>query len=326
MVERGSPGKWRGLLVLGLLAGCPAGLPESEKPQSGVQGANALDYSIRGRIDWGRAPRSGQVLVSDMAKGASVNLIDAGTGNTKCATIATPAGEFVLSNCGLPEPGLVYILEAQKGLGGQGLGADSVRLRTFIRHDGGQWRGMHASGGITISPSTTALAIMQSGYSKTGKTDGTEIAGTYIGIIQATGTPYDTVGAPIDTPTYRTVTDMVRQALDNDSDAVHAVTYSGSAFSITLGNLPSVTEVKPATTFAGNTITIIGRNLANPTAVTIGGKPCAIQSSTPTSVVVSLPFDATTGPLVVSFGTGTPTPPVTYPVEPPLSGRYKPAN
>lgn len=318
MVERGSFRFLAGQLVILTVAGCSVPATNLEGgPGPGQMPAS--DHAIRGRVEWPSAPaRNTQVLIGDLANGASVNLIDAQTGFTKCATIASPEGTFVLEKCGVPDP-RPYILEAQKGLGDQKLGFDSARLRAFIKFEGGQWRGMHASqSGIVISPSTAALVLMQQGLALAPE--------DFIGSIVSSGTPYDTISAVVDTPTYQAVTDMVRQALANDSDPVQAVSYSGTAFSITLGTVPAVAEIKPASAFGGNKITLVGRNLANPSSVTIGGKTCPIDSSTPTSIVATLPHDAATGPLVVNFPSGPSTIAITYTVESPLSGRYKPEN
>lgn len=97
----------------------------------------------------------------DVAAGATVSLIDPATGFTLAAVVTDGAGHFLFDRLDLVPGDEVYILEAVKGLkdsaGFNAPGSAAARVRTFIRHVGGEWQGI-TRGRLTISTATTAIA------------------------------------------------------------------------------------------------------------------------------------------------------------------------
>ncbi len=104
-------------------------------------------------------------LLSDVANGATVSLIDPTTGNTIASTVTTPAGAFVLtfSSSFSPQPSVPYYLEAVKGLAQNAVGNSAVRLRTLIEWTGTAWISL-TSGTLEISLSTTAISALANHY------------------------------------------------------------------------------------------------------------------------------------------------------------------
>ncbi len=81
--------------------------------------------------------------------------------------------------------------------------------------------------------------------------------------------------------------------------------------------IPAVTDVTPSTGKPGDQVTITGENLDTAWAVSFNGAPSAFSIGGATSVIATVPQEATSGPISVSTAGGTATGPSDFTVEPP---------
>jgi hypothetical protein len=70
---------------------------------------------------------------------------------------------------------------------------------------------------------------------------------------------------------------------------------------------PTITSLSPSSGAPGTSVTIAGTNLGNATAVTFNGVSAPIASKSDTSLTVTVPDGATSGPVSVATPTGTAT-------------------
>ena len=83
---------------------------------------------------------------------------------------------------------------------------------------------------------------------------------------------------------------------------------------------PTLTSFTPASGTQGTAVTLKGKNLLDTTAVSFGGVPASITSTTATSVVATVPAGASTGTIAVTTGGGTATSATAFKVVPTLDG------
>lgn len=257
----------------------------------------------------GRTSLSGQVRFraqatsAEIAKGATVSLIDTSDGRSVASTVTKADGTFSLSIANWsPQADTPYALEAVRGLPSGGapnrVGAAAARLRTLIRFNSG-WASL-TTGAIDINPTTTALCILQSlkGLSKTqqlammGKANGTSFTGT----VGATG---------ISGAEFTSVLGLVNAALQVDQDPMRAIARdvnNGSYVRLERG--PMVTDISVANGYRGDTVVLYGSGF-DP-AVNIvrfnGVAASASVNATGTQLTVTIPVTALKGALTVQVG------------------------
>lgn len=330
---RGGRRLWCGVGGLLLLQGC-SGLV---LPFGAVAGGSLVSQAmavppIRGVVDFGdRAGRKLAAVMADVARGATVSLLDGNSFITLSTARTTAAGEFEIKFTGafVPQQDVTYVLEGIKGLQENRPGNDAVRVRTFIKFNGGNWSAT-TQGGITINPSSTALCVMQGHYNISGVTGPEAFAQNYIGLIKATSSNPsvpDTLAdgqTLINAATYAQVAGFVWESIQNDQDPVSVITYSKTTglFAGPILDKPGIADVYPTSASTGTEITIYGVNFTGVQEVTFNGAPALPKSgSTPTKLLVDVPPDATTGPLVVRTAKGSSTG-FNFSVVPGFPGRF----
>lgn len=273
--------------------------------------------TLGGTLTFGDRPGAYGLLatIDEVAKAATVSLIDAATNTTIATTVTTPAGQFALDIKGFTfTTGRVYILEAVKGLNSNKAGADAVRLRTFIKFNGPSTNWTSITGeGVSISPRTTALAIIASHRGL--------VPANFIGSL-ATGT-FNPAGTGTTQEELDTVEALVRQVLEANLDPLYMITWNGSAFALreATNNEPQpdpepvkILMVTPDPAATGAQMTIGGVGVGQDgfiTQVTLGAIPAQVVGFTATTVTVIVPTGARSGPLTVTNSLGTATTTVT---------------
>lgn len=316
-----------------LLAGCSLPLPGL----FGVHGELADSPSVRtippivGRVDFGDG-RHTQASMSDIAKAATVSLIDTATNETRATTLTDASGRFILSfpNGFLPRPNFVYALEGIKGLGNNIPGKPAARVRTLSRFTG-SWETITA-GTVTITPSTTALAIMGALFQGAGKPGAASDPAQYLNLISQTsgqvGVP-DTL-APgqtvVSQATYEEVYGYVSTAVGLNVDPVAAVQYASAADDFTPlnldPNLPSITGVFPPAAVRGAEVTMFGTNLDS-AEVYVAGYKAEVKQASKTSLKFLVPDQAVSGDLqAIALGGDSNT--VAFTVFPDPGGYFEP--
>lgn len=313
----GSLGKGMPVLVLGahVLAACS--LPAATGFPAGADPAGKLLPALSGLVDFGRADRQSAAAMSDVARAATVSLIDTSSTRTVATSVTDDAGVFTLSFSPgfVPAQGRVYALEGVKGLAENRPGSDAVRVRTLVRFDGGTWSTITA-GRVAISPSTTALAVMQASYQAGNKAGPRALAAEYIDLIAGQGAP----GSPdplragqgvVDASTYTRVFDYVREALGDNQDPVAAISYKSDADSFLMqsSTRPVITGLSLDSGPAGTQVTLYGNKFDDANkdrnVVSFNGAAASVLAATKTDLTVVVPQDATSGPVTVTTDTGT---------------------
>lgn len=271
---------------------------------------------IRGVVDFGQgADRQVAAGMGDVARGATVSLIDANSYNTLSTSKTSSEGKFELQFSGgfIPKQDAVYILEGVKGLQENRPGNNAARVRTFMQFTAGGWLAI-TQGGVTINTSTTALTVMQGHYSISGFQGPEAFPLNYIGLIAQTSssaTSPDTlkVGQTlVNGATFVQVQGFVWESIDNDRDPLAVITFSKTTGQFTgpVLDKPSIADVFPTSASTGTEIAIYGVNFTSVQEVTFNGAPTTPKAgSTPTKILVDVPADATSGDLVVRTAKGS---------------------
>lgn len=297
--------------MLGLCVMSCQAVPPTPAPMSVTTAAPAL----QGRIL--PAERTVSALITDIANGATVSLIDGTTGTTVSTTVSTAQGAFslYLADGFTPVAGRPYHLEAIKGLAAGGTanraGASVARLRTILFYQGGNWvsLGSAAPGAaITIGWASTAVALIAS-LRGLSQIDQASLAGK----IHANGQTFDPTGTTVSLAEFTTVYGLVEQALANDQDPFEVVSYDATAatpYGRNPGALVLHGSFNPATVPALGTVTFLGQNLPAPrpdVSVTIGGLP--VQSwqvnANRTQLTATLASGAYSGLFQITQGSST---------------------
>lgn len=145
------------LLIALALTACQVAAPPVAKPSA------PMESEARRELFQGSVVAAGgyqaQAIASDLAGGATVSLIDLGTGQVKGTGISDPAGTFTVTALSTFTPTLntLYVLEAAKATGAAGKG--SFSLRTIVSLSPTGWTSISGST-VTISTATTAVALL----------------------------------------------------------------------------------------------------------------------------------------------------------------------
>lgn len=281
--------------------------------------------ALTGTVDFGA--RKVQAAMADVARAATVSLIDTASNTTIATTVTNAAGQFALAFGSKFKPGnAVYYLEASKGLSDNLAGHDAARLRTLARYDAG-WVTITNSMpnvGIRLNLSTTALSVLASlegtaSVSPAGLL-GTLTSGVDASISPSTPDTFAWTGTGITNAEFHRVYGLVDQLLANDFDPVAGVVKVADDYEVaeelSLGTPPEVLTIMPASGSIGTTVTLVGTDFdpaSGGSTVTFNGTSAAVLSATTTELVVRVPSGATTGPVLVLTPAGA-SDPVTFTV------------
>ena len=337
--------RWYGshLAVVLLTMGCVQVSSPANRPESGT---------IEGQVLWpGQTSRRIQATYGDVASAATVSLMEItiqGSGATATAvsttvatTVTNASGGFSLNIPGFkPKDTATYIFEAVKGLGSNSVNKDAVRLRTYLKPQSGGWLSLTslnpAKPVVYISEGTTAISIM---YGL--RPNGVDPIG-FMGSIQA-GVPDSSV-APTSGDTYsipsgsgwptqdefHKTSDLVRRAVDGDTDPITAVQFStGGSFFVKTNQDPFIETLSSYAAGYGAPIVIKGLRfdpVASKNTVYFGGETgltATIDASKPNSVAelyVTVPNSAVSGGVLVRNAYGISNP-IQFTVIPEVTGK-----
>jgi hypothetical protein len=244
-----------------------------------------------------------QVEIKDVAIAATVSLIDSSTNTTIATALTDSNGAFVFDlSRFIPAVGTTYALEAVKGLSNNSAGFPAVRVRTFIRFEGG-WRSTTGSS-ITISRATTAVAIIAS-------LRGLNTA-NFLGSVQV-GPPvvFNPPGTGTSQNDFDRVLKLVDDALKANRDPVDSIIWNGSDYEVKagVGGLnPVLVDVIPSAMGIGGTVTLVGSNFAQfgtGNTVKLGSLDAQIVAVGSNSVSVIVPVGGQSGLFVLGNPLGT---------------------
>ncbi len=271
--------------------------------------------------------------MAEVATAATVSLIDPVLNETRATALTDSQGIFVLSLDRRMFAGKqIYYLEAVKGLSSNAVGRDAVRVRTVISWQSGIWAsisGDHGAG-IVLNTSTTALGAILS------LRQGTTTASLLIGTLSV-GTPsesrpdtFQAEGTGIADTEFDTVYHLVATSLAADVDPFDALRYEGGIYSLKPGvghteGIPFL-YLQPAIASVGSAILINGAGfsptLTGNTVTFAGGQTAAVATASATSIRVTVPPGATTGPVTVVAGESAAT--ASFTLLPVVSGGLQP--
>jgi uncharacterized repeat protein (TIGR02543 family) len=173
-----------------------------------------------------------------------------------------------------------------------------------------------STGSYTVlppAPTVTAVA-------PTSGITGSRVTITGTNFITVTAVKFNTTIATtvtVDSPTQ--ITAMV--PVGATTGKVSVVTLSGtgtSSTSFTLIGVPAITKFTPTTGLVGAKVTLTGTNLGSATGVTFNGVAATVVTNSATSIAVTVPVGAATGPLTVTTVAGTAVSTDRYTVLPPV--------
>lgn len=316
-----------------VLQGCTSLVLPFQAGQAQSPASQAIQVPpIHGRVDFGPVDaRSVFAGIGQVAKRATVSLIDPATNGTVSTTRTNELGEFDLLFSGgfIPAADTAYVLEGVKGLSDNKPGNDVARVRTFIQFDAGTWTSV-VSGTIFLDLSTSALALIQGFMSANGKTGPTVVALNHIGLIaQPSGNSSvpDTLRAGqtvVDQALFNQVHGYVFAALDKDQDPFAVINYTPGTNTFNYNanaKAPTLSYVSPESGSADTEVYIFGTNFTASGVVTFNGAPAPIAEFSPTRLKVKVPSDATTGPLLIQTADGTAS--FNFTVVPTFGGKFK---
>lgn len=204
----------------------------------GPNGARVPDYSLSGQVDVGllSKARRTQASFDDVADAATVSLMESSgsTAVTIATTVTKPGGSFKLTFATFkPQANRTYLLEAVKGLYGNAVNQDAVRIRTMV-----QWRDGWVSltnnlvgGTLNLGLGSTAVSILYNLHPDGVSPD------LLMGTVQPNVPEPLPLPPSLDTfvPTagysqqdFHTVSDLVNRAVLGDSDPITALQYDAS--------------------------------------------------------------------------------------------------
>ena len=295
------------MLLALVLASCklPSLVPLASQPGGPASVASAVQLS--GRIG---SAQGVQATILDIAKGASVALIDSATGHTLSTTVTNPDGTFFLQFAQgfVPVDGRPYVLEAFKGIRGGNpdynqAGADTMRLRTLLYYRSAEkgWVSLASAtaGPVDLTMATTAVSVAIAHMTQAGTPIDPAL---FIGCL--TGEAYDETGRPLSLASFTTLRAETEKAITEDRDPLHYVVFDSKS-----GNFLSsfvafaVSDITPTSGNIGTLLAIAGDGFTSGPLerVTINGTPAEIQPGTLAEdrVVVKVLPGTRTGPVSV---------------------------
>lgn len=305
------------LMLVVFLTGCQLPSLLARPPVGGGAPAGVVGAAVpalQGKVELEAFGYGTQATVPEIARAATVSLIRADTNETVGSTVTDANGGFVLTfgNAFRPQTGLVYYLEAVKGLGQNRAGISVARLRTMIRWEGTGWTSLTnvtPGEGLTIARSTTAISTITSLRQTVGNpVDPVALIGSLrIGQLDSNG--FDTFvpgTSGIPGADYAAVMALVTDAITRDQDPLGVIIYDTVNYTfqrVTSGF--TVSGLSPAAGPIGTTVTISGTNLdpdPSKNLVRFNGIQGQVTAATSTALTVVVPAGATTGPVSVQIG------------------------
>lgn len=283
-------------------------------------------FELRGAVAFG-STRHIQAASQEIGTAATVSLIDPSTSRTIATTLTQPDRSFTLTIAGFTPQPKTYFLEAIKGLNSNAAGFDAARLRTLVR-----WSETHGwqaltTGDASLTFSTTALAAIVGLRAAYVAVD----PGLLIGKLDLTKPdPFDEAGTGVSQAEFDTVKGLVAEVIGQDRDALDALQYNGSVYSLkrltSPAVMPFISRLIPNPVSAGSELAIDGGNFREPSGenvITLNGLPVTILSGDTDSLLVRLPANATSGPLQLSNPEGVATSSLT--ITPAIDGGVLPS-
>lgn len=279
-----------------------------------VVGQRLVSGPIAGQVSFLEPDREVQVKMRDVARAATVSLINASSNQTLATTLTDQNGAFSLDVRAIPATAQVYYLEGLKGLQNNSVGADVVRVRTFITYDFASetWKSLtSASAGekLRINASTTAITVLTS--LRSGGPTPVDPAGL-IGKLKVTdGNPpteqFFDAGTGITQSELQTVQSLVAESMAADADPFDAVLLKGGQYQLrsyvaAAGEPLRISHLVPTVASPGDTVEIHGFGFVAPpgTGVKFAGNLAAeIIGATSVKLTVVVPSGATTGNVLV---------------------------
>lgn len=303
-------------LVLLLVAGCqdppastlsarPAGVlsfgEDAPAPAGAIaQPTHEASRALTARVDF---PAARRVLATeaDVVTHATVSLMDA-TGATIVTGVTDATGGVTLTPDATFNPGVgdAYVLEAVKGLGGNALGQDAVRLRTIVQWTANGWvSATSATPGapVVIDALTTAVAFVSA-------LDAANVpASAVVGKVDASVTPAVLAAAPALTghpdSEITTLASSVTGFVSGDVDPVAAVKQL----------TPAIASLSTPSALVGDVLTVSGTGfsaLPGGNTVKLGSATATVLLASPMRIVVTVPQLAPGAAAVtVTTATGT---------------------
>lgn len=301
-------------VVLALLALTLAGCP---RPASILTGE--APPAVEGQVDFS-PDRTIQATVGDVAKAATVSLINPALNKTEATSVTDASGSFKLVFGSGFTPGTApYFLEAVKGLAAGGtsnrVGAPAARVRSLIQWDAttARWRSI-SSGSVTVSLTTTALSVLASLRSDVVSRPAL-IEALTMGVADSTVAPTtpDTFAPGTSNLTnadFHRVYELTSNALTLDQDPFQVIFRASNGTYQRLASGASVLRIEPSQAMVGSNLTIVGHGFAGTPAENVvafsGGVTAAASavSADRTRLTVAVPAGACSGPIQVRTTTG----------------------
>jgi len=277
------------------------------------------NWILEGRVLWLDHDDKYQVNATqfnDLAKAATVALIDPLTGRIAANTITEANGAFRMQNLTGVATDTTYILEAVKDLATASVGADVARVRTLIKGEPGAWTHIAAGQLVVVNASTTALCILQS----LRRTNANDLLGTL-----TLGTPdvFNPGTSTIDPAEFNSCVNYVNVALSRDADPVEGIKLLGGGnlqLRADLVNEVSITYC-PGIGNPGDVFNIYGVGFTSLPNVTFpSGAQANIPSYNRAVIHATIPNNPGSGEITVTVGNASARAP--FALKQPLSGNF----
>lgn len=320
------------ILVTAVLAACSAG-PDILASRPGAPGAQ---YQAIGHVDFGQSDRDVAVTINEIAVGATVSLIDPGSGNTIGTTLTNSKGDFVLTfgETFKPDTG-PYFFEAVKGIGPTNrpnqVGYPTIRVRTLGSFQGG-WKSLSPGNFVVLNRSTTALCALSS-LKNLDATGNLALLGALTldqkstdGSLESKDT-YSPKGG-ISNLEYLRAVDLVNQVLNQNEDPIGSLflrpagaqgpaSESGHGYGMHPGlawaaDGAAIAKLDVSAASIGQDVTVYGQGFptqASLISANLGTVPCAVTAVSSTEFKFKVPQGATGGMVTVRIGRWTLTSP-----------------
>ena len=296
------------ILTIAALAGCHMPSPlstahDERTPDAVVEAPARTAPSLSGRISFGA--RHLQADLPQIAKAATVALINSGSNQTVSTALTNAAGEFILdfSNGYTADPTAVYYLEAIKGLGGNLPSHDAVRIRTIVKYQDG-WTSLTnttPNQSIVVNPSTTALAIGAGIRKGEAGFSFDSLIGTLSGELSNVYTPINGLSLS----DFEALAPLVSTVLASDRDPIRSIGLLAPSTWHRLDQGLGVSAIAPTQGPAGTSVVVSGFGFTSTPAdhaVSFNGITASVSTANPMSLTSSVPTGATSGETAVRIG------------------------
>ena len=181
------------------------------------------------------------------------------------------------------------------------------------------------SGGTTASSQSFVVDVpLISGFSPVSGAPGTPVTISGSGLAGATLVTFDNTPATVTSDTAGAIVAVVPS--EATTGPIYVTTPDGfvsSSQSFTVAPPPVISNFSPQSGPAGTTVTITGSALTG-ASVAFNGAPATITSDNGVEIVVSVPLDASTGPISVTTAGGTTTTSKNFSLPAPVISSFSP--